>query len=402
MTHRRTFIQQCGLTAAGFGAILPRIARAAAAGAAPDFGPLALFIATHVTAGEVPGAGVIVARHGETLYERYWGTCGTHQRPDEPFDGSVVNCFFSFSKLVSATVIATLCQDGVLDYGAPISKYIPQFTGGGKEKITLRHLLTHSAGIPAVPLKSVAMQPQWDEAVKTVCAAAVAWEPGSRCVYHGITGLFVAAEAARRITGKNWNDLCKERLFDPLGVACTFDMPPQPAKVSLVPVLQPDVLKQVKYGDSYRFLGLLGHPAGSCFGTPADLIKVIQLHLSAGEWNGKTIVQPDVIQQMHTVQYAREIQQAIAAGKAPAHQSWGLGPLLRGTGPADAGHAWFGFGDRPSPGMFGHAGIATVMGVGDPALGVAIAFITTDAPKPESKAVELRNGVTNRIFKMLA
>jgi len=397
---RRAFLQflgSCGAVSAVGGGW------AAAAGTVGEerFKDLAGFVATQVQGGEVPGAGVIVARKERTLYEQFRGTYCSHERPDEPFDGSVVNICYSFSKLISATVIVMLQQDGLLEYDAPISKYVPQFTGGGKEKITLRHLLTHSAGIPGVPLKAVGNDQEWEAAVRAVCDAKVEWEPGSRCVYHGLTGLLVAAEAARRVTGKGWAALCKERLFDPLGASSmSFELPPRGTKLSLVPQPKPEVLKQLSYGQYYA-ISFLGHPAGACFGTAGDMLKVLQLHLNKGVWRGKALIRPLAFAEMHTVQYEKEIARAVKEGKAPAHQSWGLGPLLRGTGPADQGHAWFGFGDRPSPGIFGHAGISTIIGVGDPSLDLAIIFLTTDPPKPESKATAIRNGITNRVFQAL-
>lgn len=397
-SSRRVFLRGA-LAVGGLGA-LPWVstARADEPGTARAWADLSRYIGSSVVSGTVPGAGVVVAQKGKTLFEKYWGTYQSHARRDEAFDASVVNVFFSYSKLVSATVVATVKQDGLLEWDVPVSRYLPQFTGGGKEKITLRHLLTHSAGIPAVPLKAVGTQADWDVAVKAVCDAKVDWEPGSRCQYHALTGLFVAAEAACRVTGKRWNDLCRERLFEPLGSTMSFDLPRVGEKLSVVPQLDAGAVGRLGYGGVYSSW-VLGHPGGACFGTTSDMMKVLQLHLNRGQWGGKTLIERETMAEMHTVNYARQIADAAAKGKPPVHESWGLGPLLRGTGPHQGGHAWFGFGDRASPGIFGHAGISTVIGVGDPSLDLAIVFITTDKPNPDSKATELRNGVTNRVFK---
>ncbi len=93
---------------------------------------------------------------------------------------------------------------------------------------------------------------------------------------------------------------------------------------------------------------------------------------------------------------AAQMAEAKAQGQAPVHQSWGLGPLLRG--PLPKGEAWFGFRDVKNPAVFGHAGIDTVIGTGDPEKQVALFFATTDSPNPKPKTEELRNGVTNRIL----
>ena len=95
-----------------------------------------------------------------------------------------------------------VCQDGLLNYDKPISTYIPEFTGDGKETITLRRLLTHSAGIPNVPLKAVDTEDKWQAALKALCAAKVEWQPGSRTLYHGLTGHFLAADVVRRCASR--------------------------------------------------------------------------------------------------------------------------------------------------------------------------------------------------------
>jgi CubicO group peptidase (beta-lactamase class C family) len=128
---------------------------------------------------------------------------------------------------------------------------------------------------------------------------------------------------------------------------------------------------------------------------------VLQLHLNGGKWGSRRLISEAALDEMHRIQYARQIAEARAAGKEPAHETWGLGPLIRGDVPKNGGHDWFGFGSRKSPGIFGHAGIDTVIGVADPETQIALMFITTDSPKPPEKTVPLRNGVTDRVFEAL-
>lgn len=356
------------------------------------------FLEGEQTAGTFPGASLIAARQGQVRFERQFGTyCGLKQR-NAPLSAAVVHPLFSFSKLVSATVVAMARQQGLLDYDRPVSTYIPEFAGGGKEKITLRHLLTHSAGIPSVPLGRVDTDAGWQAALKLLCEAKTEWEAGSKTQYHGLTGLFAAAECVRRVSsGKPWAKLCRERLFEPLGArSLSFEVPPEDAPVALTP--QPkELLKRL--AEAFQFAG---HPAGGCFGTVGDALKVLQFHLNQGVWQGKRLLSASALVEMHTVQYHKEIEKARAAGANPAHEPWGLGLLLRGEGPPGGGHAWFGFRDQTSPGVFGHAGIDTVIGVADPATGAALVFVTSDSPKPPEKTVPLRNGVTNRVFATLA
>jgi CubicO group peptidase (beta-lactamase class C family) len=265
-------------------------------------------------------------------------------------------------------------QDGLFDYDAPVSKYIPEFVGGGKDRIVVRHLLTHSAGLPGVPLQAVDTEEKWQAAVKTLCAAKVDWEPGSKTLYHGLTGHFLAAEVVRRRSDrKRWETICRERLFQPLGAdSLTFSRPGKDVPVAITPHSSRAAFK---LGPQF----FEGHPAGGAFGTAGDLLKVLHLHLGKGVWQGKTLIKADAWKEMHTVQYAAQIDQAVKAGKTPSHEPWGLGILLRGPGPATGGHLWFGMGQVKTPTLFGHAGISTIIGVADPERDAALVFLTTDA-----------------------
>ena len=220
----------------------------------------------------------------------------------------------------------------------------------------------------------------------------------NKTAYHALSGMFACAEAARRVSGgKPWQEICKERLFDPIGAkTLSFDIPPAgiPLALTPIPAQTPQTLKEA-------FSIFAGHPAGGCSGIPRDAIKVLQLHLNWGVWGTKRLLYKKSLIDMHSVQYAREIERAIANGKTPAHETWGLGILLRGKWAKAGGHDWFGFGEQSSSTVFGHAGIDTVIGVADILSGQALFFATTDSPNPKEQTVFLRNGVTNRVFAAL-
>jgi CubicO group peptidase (beta-lactamase class C family) len=301
---------------------------------------------------------------------------------------------YSFSKGVTATVAVMVRQEGLLDYDAPVSRYVPEYAGGGKEGTTVRHLLTHAAGVPAVPLGPVATEEQWREAVQTLCAAEAEWAPGSKTHYHALTGPFMAAEIVRRVTGgAPWSAICRERLFEPLGAeGFTFELPPASPDLAIVP--QPD---ELPFPLDVDHMPYAGHPAGGCFGRMADIMKLMQLHLNRGVWRGERLIEEAAWEEMHSFQYAGEIAAAQAKGEPPSHEYWGIGWLLRG----ETQEGWFGFGDQVSEKAFGHAGIDTVMTVGDPETGLAIAFTTTDSLPSQEDCIRLRNGVTNRVAAAL-
>jgi len=412
---RRQFIQRLGATALGAGAAgctpkeAPPLGRqeemfvgeafpfAEPAEVDVDAGRVrkaVRFIDRKLEQGTFPGAALVATRHGRTFLERYWGTYCSPERRENPYGGRVVNMLYSFSKALSATVVVMAHQDGLVDYGEPVSTYIPEFTGGGKDAITIRHLLTHSAGIPVAPFACVTGEDRWNAFLEDLCVAEVAWRPGSKTSYHAVTGMFIAAEAVRRVSGmKSWQAICRERLFRPLGAdSFTFDVPPTSTRVALTP--QPDELPCPLDVDHWPFLG---HPAGGCFGKVTDIMKLLHLHLAQGAWQGRQLIAEDAWREMHRLQYQEQIDAARRNGYRPVHEYWALGWLLRG---ATAEH-FFGFGDCMSERAFGHAGIDTVMTVADPATGLAVAFLTTDSPKPEKDTTRLRCTAANLIAKAL-
>jgi CubicO group peptidase (beta-lactamase class C family) len=349
-------------------------------------------VEAELDAGTFPGAALVVTSRRQSILERYWGTYCDSDGNDKQYDGSVVNMLYSFSKGVSATVVVMAKQKGLIDYDAPLNRYISGFKGGGKDGITIRHLLTHSAGIPTPPFRSVHTRQQWEDAVQAVCAMEVEWEPGSKCSYHAATGALMAAEAVLRVTGEDsWGDLCRRWLLDPLSCGTLgFEVPTPDVPLALTsrPAEFPCPV------DDDHFW-MLGAPGGGCFGTVGDVLRILHLHLNGGVWEGERLVEPDALAEMHTIQNHRQIELARAAGQTSGFEYWGLGWQLRG----ESTSGWFGFGRLASKRSFGHAGIDTVMTVADPERDLAIAFLTTDSPKPsDENTVRIRNAVTDLVI----
>jgi CubicO group peptidase (beta-lactamase class C family) len=348
------------------------------------------FVSKEVDGKTFPGAALVATRGGRKFLEKFWGTCAGPERAGMPYDGSVQNMMYSFSKAVTATVVVMAHQDGLIDYDAPVCRYIPEFVGGGKEQVTVRHVLTHAAGLTKAPSDPVSTEEQWKTAIARLCAMEVEWEPGTRTGYHAVSGMLIAADIVRRVSGgKPWNDICQERLFQPLGAGFTFGVPRADAPVAITPVPKASPCPV----DAAHF-SFLGHPSGGAFARTDDMLRLLNLHLNGGKWNGKTLIQPDALAEMHRVQYQPQIDAALAAGDSPKHENWGLGWLLRGN----TNEGWFGFGNVASQQTFGHAGIDTVIGLADPANDVAVVFLTTGSPSEAAITTRVRNTVTNRVM----
>jgi CubicO group peptidase (beta-lactamase class C family) len=126
---------------------------------------------------------------------------------------------FSSSKGVSATCIALLVQRGALDLDAPVSRYWPEFAGGGKGDVAVRVALSHQAGIPGVEPQLTLEEIIDHDAVAARLAAQVPhWRPGKAHGYHGLTIGTIMDELVRRITGIPIAEFFRKEVGDPRGI----------------------------------------------------------------------------------------------------------------------------------------------------------------------------------------
>lgn len=123
-------------------------------------------------------------------------------------------------KAATATVANLLVDRGLLSYDAPIASVWPEFGAHGKDKATLRHLLTHSIGVPALPPTTTAEDLlDWTTMTSALADSEVWWEPGTKMTYHAQTFGFLVGELVRRATGKPISQVLREEVTGPLGIA---------------------------------------------------------------------------------------------------------------------------------------------------------------------------------------
>jgi CubicO group peptidase (beta-lactamase class C family) len=135
-----------------------------------------------------------------------------------PVDGNTLFTVFSTTKGLVATSIHMLVDRGKLDYDAPIADYWPEFGARGKGRVTLRHALSHQAGIPQLP---PGLGPEtlcdWEAMCAIVAGLEPLWEPGSRTAYHGRTFGWMLGETLRRVDGRDVRAFVHDEIGRPLG-----------------------------------------------------------------------------------------------------------------------------------------------------------------------------------------
>ncbi|THA50652.1 class A beta-lactamase-related serine hydrolase [Streptomyces sp. A1136] len=129
--------------------------------------------------------------------------------------------FFSFSagKVMTSLIAHLLVRSGAIGYDTPLVDLWPEFGSHGKETATLRHVLTHSVGVPAMP-RSIGPEDltDWSRVCTAIADAEPRWRPGAETGYHAFTFGFLVGETARRVTGKSMRQLLHEWITVPLDI----------------------------------------------------------------------------------------------------------------------------------------------------------------------------------------
>jgi len=172
------------------------------------------------------GLQVAVYRQGEQVVDAVAGVAdpytGRVVAPDTPFYA------YSVGKGATAAVAHVLVERGLFGYDTPVVELWPEFGANGKERATVRHVLTHTVGVPGIPDDTTPEDLcDWDKMCAEIADAEPWWEPGTKTAYHAYPFGYIIGEIVRRATGKPISQVLREDVAGPLGVAdeLYFGMP---------------------------------------------------------------------------------------------------------------------------------------------------------------------------------
>jgi CubicO group peptidase (beta-lactamase class C family) len=196
-------------------AAVPTVLAGLLSNGAPDGGP------GGDTDGDTGGA-VAVFVNGEPVVD-VWGGFADVGRAT-PWRQDTITNVWSVTKTMTALCALILADRGELDLAAPVAYYWPEFAAAGKEKVLVRHLLSHTAGLPDWdgPIEEVY---DWPSATARLAAQAPRWEPGTEAGYHSLTQGFLVGEVLRRITGESVGDFFAREVAGPLGADFHIGLP---------------------------------------------------------------------------------------------------------------------------------------------------------------------------------
>jgi CubicO group peptidase (beta-lactamase class C family) len=273
----------------------------------------------------------------------------------------------SLTKVVGTTsAVLQLVGAGRVALDAPVQRYLPEWAGPAKARITVRHLLSHTSGLPAWrPLYKEATSP--GSALALVLATTPDTAPGVRHVYSDLNFILLGTLVAR-VAGRPLDAYLAERVFAPLGMADTRYRPPAAERARTAPTeydpwRQRLVRGEVHDENAYALGGVAGH--AGIFSTGADLARLAQAYLNGGRAAGARISKdtaagPRVFDARALAQFTRP-QDTTVSRRALGWET--------PTGGNSAGHYL-------SPRAFGHTGFTGTSLWVDPGRGVFVLLLT--------------------------
>ncbi|WP_370419639.1 serine hydrolase domain-containing protein [Streptomyces sp. QH1-20] len=346
------------------------------------------------------GAAVVVYRAGRKVVDLWGGAKNADgssgEAAGEPWTRDTAQVVRSATKGVAAAVPLLLHQRGLVDLDAPVGTYWPEFKAAGKERLLVRHLLSHRAGLPVLdtPL-TPAEAIDGVSGPRALAAQAPAWEPGTAHGYHAQTYSWLLGELVRRVTGRTIGRWVAEEIAGPLGLDLWIGLPDaERGRVGRIADIAPPaepatpglrMRPKRSVSDAYSDPGSLTRRAFGAIDPQADendpAYRAAELPASAGiatadalaRFYASLIGEVDGARRLFapaTLTLARTEESAGPDKVLVVGTRFGLGYMLHG--PACP---------LLAPGSFGHPGRGGSLAFADPESGTAFGYVTNGMQK---------------------
>jgi CubicO group peptidase (beta-lactamase class C family) len=256
---------------------LPRVAPESAGMSASRLAMIDDVVLRGIQAGGFPGAAVIVARKGSIVWERGYGTLDWRSGVAVDAERTMYD-LASLTKVVATTAAAMVLVDqGKLRLAERVTHYLPTFSGGAKDQVTIRDLLMHRSGLPAG--RDISPRAGPESARKTVLATSLVRAPGSEYEYSDL-GLDVMGFVIERITHEPLDQFVRRAVYTPLGMRSTMFRPASSLRARIAPTENTVARGEVHDGTARALGGVAGN--AGLFSTAGDLAVFAQLMLDGG------------------------------------------------------------------------------------------------------------------------
>jgi CubicO group peptidase (beta-lactamase class C family) len=365
------------------------------------------------------GAQLYVSLRGQMIADLAFGIA----RSGVAMTSDTLMLWLSAGKPVSAVAIAQLWERGLLELDDPVAQHIPEFAAGGKQAITIRHILTHTAGFRAV-LGHWEDKP-WEQLVAAVNNARLEprWTVGQTAGYHPLTSWYVLGELVRRLDGRPFDRYVREAIFLPAGMVDSWiGLPPQQYRAYGDRIGLMHDTRQGKSGPNYFIDTERGaaqcRPPSGARGPARELGRFYEMLLNRGRASVGATPASRSTRSVDTLEDSRLRRDATQASplQGSSHRivtsqtvealsahhrvgvydktfrhivDWGLGFVMQ-SNQYGVDTVPYGFGKHASPRTFGHSGSRSSISYADPTHGLAVACIFNGAPEEAAHDARMR------------
>ncbi|MBA4190615.1 MAG: hypothetical protein C0467_21730 [Planctomycetaceae bacterium] len=298
----------------------------------------------------VPSGAILVGRNGKAVAPRFFGRQGPEADAD-PIRKDAMFYMASVTKPIIYTAAMLLVERGQLNLSDKVTRYVPEYTGGGKDDTQVLHLFTHTSGLPDELPNNAELRQQHAPLKKFVegsIKAELLFPPGTKLSYQS-SGTILTAEIIQRLSGKSIREFVQKEIIEPLGLKSTGLGSQGFAPERLVRTTVPDYQKNHKGDWNSTYWREFGSPAGGLFSTPEDYAVICALMLNGGKWGGVRLLSPATVRMMtsNRLDDLPDLPEPVRRT-----QPWGLGWRLNNLGTPES------WGDLLDRRVFGHTGSA--------------------------------------------
>jgi len=336
------------------------------------------------------GAQLYVSRHGEVFIDGAFGEA----REGMPMKVQTITLWFSAGKPLTAAVLAQLVERGLIDWNTRVADVVPEFAQGGKERITLANVLTHTAGLHALDPIDPALSMEEKLSRIFEFALPLDWVPGERAAYSSTAGWYVLALVVERIGGSPLNACIRSETFRQSGLAnaCLCFDPMELASVreqcgfmydtgGAAPV-------ELDYWNSDAGFATLV-PGGNARGPVRELAGFYETLLRGGG----ALLRPETVRTITSHQRIGLFDETFQF-----KTDTGFGFIMNSN--RDGLQMPYGYGRVASRDTFGHSGNQSSCAFADPMHGLAVAWATNGMPG-ERKHQQRQRAINNAIYQDL-
>jgi len=326
------------------------------------------------------GAQLAISRGASSLEkpERFELVLGERQA-GQPMTADTLNIWLSSTKPTTAVAFALLWQRGLADLDDKVARYLPEFGNHGKEAITIRHILTHTAGIRMLNIGWP--EASWEDILAKICATKVEprWVPGQKAGYHMASSFFVLGELIARIAGEPFRDFVRREVFEKLGMEnCWIGIPAERHEAygdrigHMYSTEQGRTLERNWHGVSHA-VGC--SPGGNGYGPMNELVFFYEMLLRRGVTaQGERLLSPQTIEALVTPQRVGMQDQTFQT-----KLDMGLGFIIDSKH-YEAENLPYGYGRHASRRTFGHSGHQSSTAFADPENDLVVALFVNGQP----------------------